>query len=185
MLKWVDSWQQPAKSPKKRSIQQTWTWRKPFCTRSGKVKTKCELPNSFALCVVQFVAQKFDMNQVPRVALAKFRAGTGHLLRRTTDARVGHGPEMLTVVTLSFKPGQKQETNRRSEERLSQPGIARAEERRAGVARRRRRRVSEAATHLVKPQPQRSYRVALLSLLIRIASAHLCAAVPVAPRKGA
>lgn len=54
-----------------------------------------------------------------------------HLLRRTTDARVGHGLEMVAVVTLSFKPGQKQETNRRSEERLSQPGIARAEERQA------------------------------------------------------
>lgn len=41
-----------------------------------QVKTKCELPNSCALGVTQFVAQKFDMNQVPRVALAKFRNGS-------------------------------------------------------------------------------------------------------------
>lgn len=34
----------------------------------------------------------------------------------------------VVAVTLSFKPGQKRETNRRSVERLSQPGITQGEE---------------------------------------------------------
>lgn len=134
-----------------------------------QVKTKCELPNSCALCVTQFVAQKFDMNQVPRVALAKFRNGSPKCRRRstTTDARVGHGPEMLLLVLLllHFRLNQAKNEKLIVEARNVYRSQASGKE---------RRRVSEAATHLVKPQPQRSLLPSPLSLLIRIASAHLC-----------
>lgn len=67
MLKWVDSWPEPKKKEYTTDVDVEET------LLHSHSHSKCELPNSCALCVVQFVAQKFDMNQVPRVALAKFR----------------------------------------------------------------------------------------------------------------
>lgn len=69
MLKWVDSWPEPKKKEYTTDVDVEET----LLHSDSHSHSKCELPNSCALCVVQFVAQKFDMNQVPRVALAKFR----------------------------------------------------------------------------------------------------------------